>query len=185
MASASAEKAKNECLNATYAVNRSDPSFHKRKLYQEERKIKQEWVISLFDAMVMAGKMQDDATFPRMEQIRPCLVAVAKEICSKQTPVTEWLFGDDLPKLEMFPNLKNSQASLNKNHRIGIGHMTKIKELGMLIKNPGYQHTGSEKRERLGLQKIPKQLLLAGKRKQGRKGRKGNVYKVLQGIRME
>ena len=80
MASASAEKAKNECLDATYAGNRSDPSFHKRKLYQEERKIKQEWVTSLLDAMVMAEKMQNDATFPRMEQIRPCLVAAAKEM---------------------------------------------------------------------------------------------------------
>ena len=40
---------------------------------KEEMKIKREWVTSLFDAMAMAGKVQNNANFLRNEQIRPCL----------------------------------------------------------------------------------------------------------------
>ena len=66
---------------------------------KEDKKVKQEWVVKLFDAMVIAGKVHNDANCVRKEQISPCLGSAAKEICSKQTSVTDWLFGDDLAKI--------------------------------------------------------------------------------------
>ena len=112
---------------------------------KEVKKIKQEWVTSLFDAMAMAGKMQNDVNFLRKEKIRPCLVAAAKEICSKQTPVTEWLFGDDLPKrVEHVSKFEKLPGKLKQKPQNQYRPYDKDQRARDAYGNRGYQHVGSK-----------------------------------------
>ena len=50
------------------------------------------------DAVTLLGSASQDLSMQRREAIRPDLNSQFRQLCSPQCPVTNMLFGDDLPK---------------------------------------------------------------------------------------